>query len=86
MDYGAYAGNYDFLLIHFKEIVEILTAKLYALRDYEFSSCTAYVFGFSFGSRIAAQAGNDYGPQQIERMDCKTNIASINIPQVTLKL
>lgn len=87
MDYGAYSGNYDFLLVNFKEIAEILTAKLFALKDYDFLSCTAYIFGFSIGSRIVAQAGNDFGPQQIERIDCKTNVTpKKNIPQLTLNI
>lgn len=71
MDYSAYSGDYGYLLGHFKEIAKILTAKLIALRDNFFSARTAYLFGFSFGARLIAQSGNDFGPQQIGTIHCK---------------
>lgn len=71
MDYSAYSGDYGYLIGNFKEIAKILTAKLIALRDNSFSANTAYLFGFSYGARLIAQAGNDFGTQQIENIHCK---------------
>lgn len=71
MDYSSYSGDYGNLLGNFKEIAKILTAKLIALRDNSFSASTAYLFGFSYGARLIAQAGIDFGPQQIDKIHCK---------------
>lgn len=56
---------------NFKNMAKILTSKLLALREYSFRSRTAYMFGFSFGARLIAQAGNDLGPSLIGRIDCR---------------
>lgn len=71
MDYGEYASDWNFLVTNLKEISEVLTAKLIALQENLFSSCTAYLFGFSFGARVVAQAGMDFGYQLLERVHCK---------------
>lgn len=68
MDYSAYSADYGLLLGNFKEIAKMLTAKLLALGNSSFSARTAYLFGFSFGARLIAQAGNDFGPQKIENI------------------
>lgn len=72
MDYSAYSGDYGFLLGHFREIAKLLTLKLIALRERSFSADRAYLFGFSFGARLIAQAANDYGPQQIDSVHCES--------------
>lgn len=71
MDYSAYSEDYNFLVLNFQEIADILTAKLLALQRNLFSSCTAFLFGFSFGARLIPQSGKDFGPQLIEKVHCK---------------
>lgn len=71
MDYSAYADDYGFLLRNFKPIANVLTNKLIALREHSFQARNAYLFGFSFGSRLIARAGIDFGPKEIEQIDCK---------------
>lgn len=68
--------DYGFLLINFKAIAQILTDKLEVLRDLAFDSSASYLFGFSFGARLIAQAATDFGPKQIGTIHCKWNILS----------
>lgn len=71
MDYKEYNDDYGFLLVNFKAISKILTNKLIALEKMSFSSRLAYLFGFSFGARLIAQTGNDFGPMKIGTIHCK---------------
>lgn len=71
MDYSAYSADYVFLVANLKAIAEILTAKFTALRENNFSSCTAFVFGFSLGARIVPLAANNFGLEQFEKIDCE---------------
>lgn len=71
MDYGAYSQSYPNLLILFNKIAEIFTAKLIALKKYNFSPFTAFLFGFSVGARIVVKGAIDFGKYQIGRIDGK---------------
>lgn len=65
MDYSAYADDFGFLCRNFRQISKILTNKLEAFKRLSFPSKSAYMFGFSYGARLIAQAGNDFGPKEI---------------------
>lgn len=71
MDYSAYNNDYGYLLSNYKAIAQVLTDKLNALRNQSFRSRDAYLFGFSFGSRLISKAGIDFGPKEIGNIDCK---------------
>lgn len=65
MDYSAYNDDYRYLILKFKSIARVLKNKLDELRDKSFSSNQAYLFGFSFGSRLISRAAIEFGPKQI---------------------
>lgn len=65
MDYSAYNDDYRFLILKFKSIAKVLKNKLVELRDKSFSSNRAYLFGFSYGSRLISRAVIKFGPKQI---------------------
>lgn len=65
MDYSAYNDDYRYLILKFKSIAKVLSNKLEELRDKSFSSNQAYLFGFSFGSRLITRAAMSFGPKQI---------------------
>lgn len=65
MDYSAYNDDYRYLILKFKSIANVLKKKLEELRDKSFSSHQAYLFGFSFGSRLISRAAMKFGPNQL---------------------
>lgn len=73
MDYSEYNDDYGYLLRNYERIAKVLTNKLNALRGHSFRASTAYLFGFSFGSRVITKASIDFGPKTIGRIDRKYN-------------
>lgn len=71
MDYGAYDDDYGFLVRNYRQIANVLTDKLIALETHMFRARTSYLFGFSFGARLIAKSGIDFGPQKLGRIDCE---------------
>lgn len=71
MDYSEYDADYLFLVANFKNISNILTAKIHALRSAGFRDSKSYYFGFSIGARIIVQAGIDSGSGKLPRADSK---------------
>lgn len=65
MDYSDYNKEYPFLITHFKHITKVLVDKLICLRDKGMRLGDSYLFGFSYGARLIARAGNDIGPKQL---------------------
>lgn len=70
-DYSEYNKEYPYLIGHFKAMAKILTDKLIQLRDRGFHSSNAYLFGFSYGARLIAHSGNEFGPKQLGIIHCK---------------
>lgn len=70
MDYSDYNDDYGFLLVNFRSIAKILTNKLEMLKSLSFPSESAYLFGFSYGARLIAKAGNDFGSKEIGTIHC----------------
>lgn len=68
--------DYGFLLRNYKSIAKILTNKLQVLRDLDFDSSEAYLFGFSFGARLIVKAATDFGPKKIGTIHCKNDLYS----------
>lgn len=71
MDYSAYSYDYGYLLGNYKAIAQVLTDKLIALRNHSFRARDAHLFGFSYGARLIAKAGIDFGPKEIGNIDRK---------------
>lgn len=65
MDYSDYNRDYPFLVTHFKSVAKVLTDKLVELRGKGFRYSDAFLFGFSYGSRLITRAGNDIGQKQL---------------------
>lgn len=74
MDYSAFNDDYGYLMRNYRKIAKVLTDKLIRLREHSFRSRTAFLFGFSFGSRLIAKAGNDFGPKEIGKIDCQYQV------------
>lgn len=71
MDYRDYNDDYGYILGNYNNIAQVLTDKLNALIAAGFRADLAYLFGFSFGARLIAKSGIDYGGQQLARADSK---------------
>lgn len=56
---------------HFAYLHGSLTSLLYSLEDIGFDPNNGYMFGFSFGARIAIQAAGNYGYQKLSKIDGK---------------
>lgn len=67
MDYSRYANVSRYLALtpHFQGISSVLLKKVKQIGNYD----QLYVFGFSFGSRLAIDVGLKLGNQSISRMD-----------------
>lgn len=67
MDYSKYAvvANYVDLFYNFNNISPVLQKKIKQIGNYD----RLYLFGFSYGSRLAIDAGKKIGTQLISRMD-----------------
>lgn len=71
MDYRDYNDDYGYILGNYNSIAQVLTDKLRALKSAGFQPDLAYLFGFSFGARLIAKSGIDFGEQQLARADSK---------------
>jgi surfactin synthase thioesterase subunit len=67
MDYSRYStGAYSNLVRHFHALARVLIKKIRQATDnYE----NVFMYGFSFGARLAFEAGATIGYQKIERID-----------------
>jgi len=67
MDYSVYSKNpnYGTLVSKFENISAVLSKKLIQIGNYE----REFIFGFSFGARVAVDAALKVGKQAIGRMD-----------------
>lgn len=71
MDYSPYSGqSYVRLVRLFNNIVNILTSKLNEMEYYGFDPNKGYMFGFSFGARVATAAGFRFGKHKLKEIDC----------------
>lgn len=71
MDYSTYSRlDYGRLVRLFNPIVEVLKFKLFELEGYGFNPDNGYMFGFSFGARLVAEAGLRFGERRIKEIDC----------------
>lgn len=71
MDYRDYNDDYGYILGNYNNIAQVLTDKIKALKSVGFQPDLAYLFGFSFGARLIAKSGIDFGEQQLARADSK---------------
>ncbi|XP_053685975.1 pancreatic lipase-related protein 2-like [Sabethes cyaneus] len=73
MDYdGIYSVTSDYftkLMPRFQTIVDALVGKLFELEAKGFNPEKGFLFGFSFGARIALQAGQMFGHGKLGRID-----------------
>jgi hypothetical protein len=71
MDYAVLSHRpYRRLVRNFVSIVEVLTIKLQQLQFQGFRPKDGYIFGFSFGARVALEAAvSAYGFQQLAEID-----------------
>lgn len=70
MDYSAYSKqSYMSLFGMFSEITEVLTGKLRQMEKRGFSPERAFLFGFSYGGRLALEAAERFGPRRISQID-----------------
>lgn len=73
MNYSHYSDNPNYfeLKSHFQPLANLVTRKLRQIRDDGISSDCMFIFGFSFGGRLAIQAALQYGPGEISMIDSK---------------
>lgn len=72
MDYSYYSSfSYVNLRLQFKSIAEVLLNKLKQLESEGFDGNNGYGFGFSFGSRLMAEACANFGYQKMRSVDRK---------------
>lgn len=70
MDYSHYSSfGYTNLRIQFKSIADVLLKKLRQLESEGFKGSNGYGFGFSFGSRLMAEACANFGYQKMKSVD-----------------
>lgn len=70
MDYGPYATDTFLRLVrHFDPITHILTTTLRQLEEMGFQMTNGYMFGFSFGGQVVAEAGRRIGFNRIALID-----------------
>ncbi|GAB0090100.1 pancreatic lipase-related protein 2 [Sergentomyia squamirostris] len=70
MDYIVYSSeSYFRLMKHFDAISDILTTKLCDLEFVGLPPAVGFMFGFSFGGQIVAEAGRRIGPGRIKDID-----------------
>lgn len=64
MAYMQLFGNFD-------SIAEVLAGKLRQMERLGFSPDRAFLFGFSYGGRLAVEAAQRFGPKRINQIDSK---------------
>lgn len=55
----------------FDAISEVLAGKLRQMERQGFSPDRGFIFGFSYGGRLALEAAHRYGPKRIKQIDSK---------------
>lgn len=72
MDYSPYSRQpYMKLFSHFDSLAEILAGKLRQMERYGFSPDRGFMFGFSYGGRLALESAQRLGPKRINQIDSK---------------
>lgn len=76
MDYDFFARKIDYLWLidQFYPISTILWKKLKQFEYEGYNPNNGYMFGFSFGSRLAIEAGYKFGANRLENIDRKVLI------------
>lgn len=70
MEYKRYSRQpYMTLFSMFDSISEVLTGKLRQLERQGFSPDRGFIFGFSYGGRLAVEAGHRIGPKRLGQID-----------------
>lgn len=70
MDYNKYSRMaYMQLYGNFDSIAEVLAGKLRQMERLGFSPDQAFLFGFSYGGRLAVEAAQRFGPKRINQID-----------------
>lgn len=71
MNYSYYSDrpNYFESISHFRPVSNVLLKKLKQLRNEGISGDSIFMFGFSFGGRIAIEAAVKFGKQEIFQID-----------------
>lgn len=71
MNFSRYSDklNYFEVIQHFQPLAQLLTRKLRQLSVDGASSDKMFIFGFSFGGRIAVEAALNFGPKRIAQID-----------------
>lgn len=74
MNYSHYSDkvNYFEVISHFQPLSKLLTRKLRQLSHDGASNDNFFIFGFSFGGRIAIEAALNFGPQSVAQIDSET--------------
>lgn len=70
MDYKRYSRQpYMSLFTMFDSLSEVLAGKLRQMERLGFSPDRAFIFGFSYGGRLAVEAAQRFGPRRISQID-----------------
>lgn len=69
LDYSAISERYRVLVNNFDIIHHTLTRALQQLEFDGFDHSLGYIFGFSFGARVAIEGAGKFGYQKIGRID-----------------
>lgn len=71
MDYSDYSQLfYSQLLLLFNRMVNVLKDKLIELETFGFNPNNGYIFGFSYGARLATVGAYKFGKRKIRDIDC----------------
>ena len=73
MDYDFFAKRIDYLWLvdQFRPIAAVLWKKLKQFEYEGYSADNGYMFGFSYGSRLAIEAGYNFGENRLQNIDGK---------------
>lgn len=70
MDYKRYSRQpYMSLFGMFDSLSEVLAGKLRQLERQGFAPERGFIFGFSYGGRLALEASHRFGPKRISQID-----------------
>lgn len=69
--YASHNLNYFLLADHHRHFSSVLTNKLYELENLGFDPGEGFIFGFSYGGRIALEGSRMFGVQKIAEIDSK---------------
>lgn len=68
------------LVAIFNPIMSVLVRKLHQLEQLKFNPSNGFLFGFSFGTVICLEAGYQFGPRRLYRIDACDQITSVFYP------